>query len=253
MDSHTILHDRNEELGTLVRDGRLLPIQVQLAASLGYGPARAADLPVLNLRLNWIQWLVGIHHGLPSNLRRVLRSATRSSAHALPPMLSVSWGADCAERALPAFEFAVPGDERPGRAIETARAWSRGQTDTGSCRAAVSQAQQAIQAATAAAVSPFSRPKVVGRRFLPARVVLRFPAEAAAYAAREAAVAVPCFAKDATPKWQVCDHAAIYAGHAADYAARVDRDAGAEHSWQRQRLIELILSWDADQWRRARS
>ena len=245
--------DRNEELGVLVRDGRLLPIQVQLAASLGYAPAQAADLPSLNLRIHWVQWLVGIHRGLPPDVRRVLRSATRSLAYALPARLSVTWGADCAERALPAFELAVPGDERPRQAIETARAWLHGQADAAKRNAAVSQANQAVRAASAVSVTPFSRPKIVGRRvpLLPAPVVVRFPAEAAAYAAREAIVAVPTFAVPSTPKWQVCDHAAIYAGHAANYAALVDKDPAGEHDWQRQRLIDLILSWDVDQWKQA--
>ena len=33
------------------------------------------------------------------------------------------WAADCAERVLPLFEAAHPGDGRPHRAIEACRAW----------------------------------------------------------------------------------------------------------------------------------
>ena len=36
------------------------------------------------------------------------------------------WAADCAEHALPHFERARPGDDRPRRAIVLARAWARG-------------------------------------------------------------------------------------------------------------------------------
>ena len=36
-----------------------------------------------------------------------------------------AWGADCAERVLPLFEKAYPEDDRPRRAIETARTWVR--------------------------------------------------------------------------------------------------------------------------------
>ena len=36
------------------------------------------------------------------------------------------WSAACAERVLPLFEAAVPGDERPRKAIEAARSWARG-------------------------------------------------------------------------------------------------------------------------------
>jgi len=35
------------------------------------------------------------------------------------------WAADCAERVLPRFEKTRPGDDRPRKAIETARAWTR--------------------------------------------------------------------------------------------------------------------------------
>src|SRR5437016_1142608 len=37
------------------------------------------------------------------------------------------WAADCAEHVLHYFEQARPGDERPRRAIELARAWARGE------------------------------------------------------------------------------------------------------------------------------
>jgi hypothetical protein len=37
----------------------------------------------------------------------------------------VIWASDCAERVLPYFETMRPGDQRPRRAIETARAWVR--------------------------------------------------------------------------------------------------------------------------------
>lgn len=35
------------------------------------------------------------------------------------------WAADCAERALPYFEEIHPGDDRPRKAIDAARAWAR--------------------------------------------------------------------------------------------------------------------------------
>jgi len=234
--------DRNQGLGMLVRGGRLLPIQAQLAASLGFAEARALGLPTLNLRPHGMQWLVGVHRGLPRDVRRVLRSATRSSAYALPPILSVTWGIDCAARALPAFELALPGDARPRQAIEMAGAWLNGRADTAPCSAAATQANEAIQAATAAGVRPFARAKIVGG------TRLLYPAEAAVYAAREAVRAVPRFADAHTPKWMISDHAAICAGHAANYATCVQPDSTGEHEWQRQRLIELILSWDADRW-----
>ena len=35
------------------------------------------------------------------------------------------WAADCAERVIPLFEAANPGDDRPHRAIAACRAWAR--------------------------------------------------------------------------------------------------------------------------------
>ncbi len=40
-------------------------------------------------------------------------------------MLMATWAAECAERVLPLFEEAFPGDDRPRRAIETCRTWVR--------------------------------------------------------------------------------------------------------------------------------
>jgi hypothetical protein len=60
--------------------------------------------------------------------------------------LLASWAADCAEHVLPLFTAKYPEDDRPHRAIETARAWSRGE-------ASVSEAREAAFAAHAAARS----------------------------------------------------------------------------------------------------
>ena len=58
--------------------------------------------------------------------------------------LLAAWATDCAEHVLPLFAAACPDDDRPARAIETARAWSRGE-------ATVSDAREAAYAAHAAA------------------------------------------------------------------------------------------------------
>jgi hypothetical protein len=54
------------------------------------------------------------------------------------------WAADCAEHVLPLFTAKHPKDDQPHRAIETARAWARGQ-------ASVNDAREAAFAAHAAA------------------------------------------------------------------------------------------------------
>lgn len=233
-------------LSDLLRAGRIHAIQVQLAANLGHRPARAAGLPKLRLRLGAIQWAVALHKGLPKDVQRVLRSAIHSVEYGLPPRLSVTWGADCAGRALPVFEARVPGDDRPRRAIETARAWARGQTDAAGCARAACAANDAVEAARAAAQAARAKPKRGGPMGQPC-----YDSEAAAYAAREAADA------GASPEephwlWAVSDHPAIHAGHAANLAALASPDRRAEHRWQRQRLIELILTWDPETWNRWR-
>ena len=49
--------------------------------------------------------------------------------------LLVEWACDCAERALPIFEAKHSDDDRPRKAIETTRAWLRGEASTQQVRA----------------------------------------------------------------------------------------------------------------------
>ena len=55
------------------------------------------------------------------------------------------WAATCAEHVLPLFERAAPGDERPRRAIELARAWTRGEVTMTQSRTAAGHAQGAAR------------------------------------------------------------------------------------------------------------
>jgi Imm-5 like putative immunity protein len=57
------------------------------------------------------------------------------------------WAADCAERVLPLFE-ACSSDDRPRRAIETARAWARGEVRVGVAQKAAVAAHAAARAVT---------------------------------------------------------------------------------------------------------
>lgn len=61
------------------------------------------------------------------------------------------WSALCAERVLPLFEAARPGDDRPRRAIEQARAWARGEITMTQAREAAYAAHDAAREATGAA------------------------------------------------------------------------------------------------------
>lgn len=222
-----------------------LPVQVQLAASLGHQPSIEAGLPRLRLRLHWLQWLIGVHRGMPTEVRRVLRGATRSSEYRMPPRLSVTWGADCAERAIHHFEVICPDDHRLRLALERVRAWARGEATSDACLATGNAANDAIGAARSAAQSKSLQPRK--------GIVLKSPcfdAEAAAYAVREVAQAVPGpWASDANgPRWMPADNAAIHAGHAAHWAAQAASDRPGEFEWQRGHLVDLILKWDPNTW-----
>ena len=67
----------------------------------------------------------------------VRRGGTLSDAN---HRLLAVWAADCAEHVLHFFEEAVPGDERPRRAIELAHAWVRGDIKMTQARTAAGQA-----------------------------------------------------------------------------------------------------------------
>ncbi len=76
-------------------------------------------------------------------------------------------------------------------------------------------------------------------------------AECAAYAARDAAHAVPgdwSSAED-RPKWMGADHAANYAGHAADWASMASEAPELELAWQKHQLRDAILSCPSAKWR----
>lgn len=113
------------------------------------------------------------------------------------------WAADCAEHVLPYFEEKYPNDDRPRKAVEAARAWTRGEIR-------VSQARTAALAAHAAA-----------------RDADEDTARAAARAAGHAAATA---------------HVAGHARGAALYAVKVAAASGAtaESDWQYRRLPEHL-------------
>jgi hypothetical protein len=137
----------------------------------------------------------------------VRRGGTLSDAN---HRLLAVWAADCAEHVLHFFEDALPGDERPRRAIELAHAWVLGEIT-------MSQSRNAAGYANAAA-----------------REVSGAAREAAHAAGQAAAVA----------------HVAAHELGAAAYAIRAvraatpesERDAAGrlECQWQRARLPEEI-------------
>lgn len=120
------------------------------------------------------------------------------------------WAADCADHVLDHFERARPGDDRPRRAIESGRAWARGEMTMMQARAAGGHANAAARALSGAA-------------------------RHAAFAAGQAGAVAHVAAHDLG--------AAAYAIKAARAAApqdEGDRAARRECSWQRERLPEAI-------------
>ena len=124
--------------------------------------------------------------------------------------LLAAWAADCAEHVLGYFCSQFPGDDRPRRAIELARAWSHGEIS-------MTQAREAAYAAHDAA-------------------------KATNGAAREAARA----AGHAVATAHMADHelgAAAYAIKAVRAASQIntrDEAGRVECQWQREQLPEAI-------------
>jgi len=120
--------------------------------------------------------------------------------------LLAEWAADCAQHVLHFFEDVQPNDDRPRRAIESTRAWARGENVMSQSRAAGGHAMAAARG-------------------------LRGPARFAAFSAGQAAVVAHVAAHELG--------AAAYAIKAARAAALDGReeDVGRlECEWQRAQL-----------------
>ena len=82
------------------------------------------------------------------------------------------WAADCAEHVLHCFEQARPGDERPRRAIELARAWARGEITMTPARTAAGHANGAARDLLGAARKQHMPPARLARRRQPVPIGL---------------------------------------------------------------------------------
>jgi hypothetical protein len=130
------------------------------------------------------------------------------------------WAADCAEHVLPYFERARPGDDRPRRAIELARAWTRGEVTMTAARTAAGHANAAARD-------------------------LRGAARFAAYAAAQAAAVGHVAAHDLGAAAY-----AIKAAREAVPAGEADGAARRECQWQRDQLPDAIRELVLDDQRR---
>ena len=94
--------------------------------------------------------------------------------------LLATWAAECAEHVLPLFSELYPHDDRPRRAIETARAWTRGEATVGQARAAALEAHAAARDSADNAARAVAR--AAGHSVATAHMAAHAP-QAAAYAA----------------------------------------------------------------------
>lgn len=118
------------------------------------------------------------------------------------------WAADCAQRALPLFEAAVPGDARPRAAIAAAREFAAGERRTARLRslswaahAAAREAddpaaQAAARAASLAAAAAYTHPIASAHQ-------LNHILGPAAYAAQALAAGADAAALDAALGWAI--------------------------------------------------
>jgi hypothetical protein len=120
------------------------------------------------------------------------------------------WAAECAEHVLPLFEADRPSDPRPRRAIEQARAWTRGEVTMSQARTSAGKANAAARELTGAP---------------------RWAAFAAGQAAAVAHVAAHELGAAAY---------AIKAARAAAPKGEADSAGRQECRWQRERLPEEI-------------
>ena len=124
--------------------------------------------------------------------------------------LLAQWAAECAEHVLPIFEAVEPLDPRPRRAVEQARAWTRGEITMTQARSAGGHANAAARELSGAA---------------------RHAAHAAGQAGAVAHVAAHELGAAAY---------AIKAARAAAPKGERDRAGRRECHWQRERLPEAI-------------
>ena len=137
----------------------------------------------------------------------IRRGGTLEDSH---HRLLAQWAAECAEHVLPLFEAVQPLDPRPRRAVEQARAWTRGEITMTQARSAAGHANAAARDLSGAA---------------------RHAAHAAGQAAAVAHVAAHELGAAAY---------AIKAARAAAPKGKGDRAGRRECCWQRERLPAAI-------------
>src|SRR5438067_1697994 len=129
-------------------------------------PQRTTGVVVKLLSKRWAETVILPKERDPRFVT-IRRGGTLEHSH---HRLLAQWAAECAEHVLPLFEAVQPLDPRPRRAVEQARAWTRGESTMTQARSAAGDANAAARELSGAA---------------------RHAAHAAAYAIKAARAAAP--------------------------------------------------------------
>src|SRR5437763_3374570 len=95
-------------------------------------PQRTTGVVVKLLSKRWAETVILPKERDPRFVT-IRRGGTLEDSH---HRLLAQWAAECAEHILPLFEAVQPSDPRPRRAVEQARAWTRGEITMTQARSA---------------------------------------------------------------------------------------------------------------------
>ena len=110
-------------------------------------PQRTTGVVVKLLSKRWAETVILPKERDPRFVT-IRRGGTLEDSH---HRLLAQWAAECAEHVLPLFEAVQPLDPRPRRAVEQARAWTRGEITMTQARSAAGHANAAARDLSGAA------------------------------------------------------------------------------------------------------
>jgi hypothetical protein len=133
------LRERAQVLLERVRLGQQTHERLEWAARLGHEDALAAVGKLERPAIDWSSWW---------DREYAIRGVAEAVGGLGYKRAVVSFAADCAEQVLPVFESRFPGDDRPRKAVQAARAWVAAATPE-TVRAAARAAKDAERAGRA--------------------------------------------------------------------------------------------------------
>jgi hypothetical protein len=206
-ESHNTADDK-AYLCALVRTGRLSQERIQFAAGLAHNGACATELGRTQM---------------PQHHRSMIMQVVNALAH--PE--AVSFGLDCAVRAIQRWEALFPRDRRPREAIELTRLWLLDKASADELAFAAKRASDAARGAD-------DPDKVPDDRELTAAIQ-------AADSASHAALAAENGARYALGQEMSIGGIEDCVGFAASFAVKAATDAVNEIKWQTEQLVCYLL------------